>query len=184
IFSQALIQLKGNFSKAGFDHNTFVTAPPCTGSIGDFVWDDQNKNGLQDAGEPGFGNVTLQLFQNGGSTPISTTVTTSGGFYQFTGLCAGSYKVVVVNPPAGFTATTSQVGNDRTIDSNGSPASVTLPTDNSSDQTIDFGYVLTTPPSANCTAIIAVQGVAITPVTLVGSGGTGGPYTFTATGLP
>src|ERR1019366_6845713 len=31
---------------------------------------------------------------------------------------------------------------------------------------------------------IAVQGVAITPVTLTGSGGTGGPYTFSATGLP
>jgi len=29
-----------------------------------------------------------------------------------------------------------------------------------------------------------VQGVAITPVTMVGSGGAGGPYTFTATGLP
>jgi hypothetical protein len=29
-----------------------------------------------------------------------------------------------------------------------------------------------------------VQGVAITPVTLTGSGGAGGPYTFSATGLP
>jgi len=27
-------------------------------------------------------------------------------------------------------------------------------------------------------------GIAITPVTMVGSGGAGGPYTFTATGLP
>jgi len=33
-------------------------------------------------------------------------------------------------------------------------------------------------------SINAVQGNAITPVTMVGSGGLGGPYTFTATGLP
>src|SRR5215813_13973284 len=35
-----------------------------------------------------------------------------------------------------------------------------------------------------CVAINALQGVAITPVTLAGFGGTGGPYTFSATGLP
>jgi hypothetical protein len=40
------------------------------------------------------------------------------------------------------------------------------------------------PPTANCATITAVTGVAITPVTLVGSGGCGGPYTFSATGLP
>ena len=40
------------------------------------------------------------------------------------------------------------------------------------------------PPAATCVAITAVQGFAITPVTLVGAGGSGGPYTFTATGLP
>jgi hypothetical protein len=40
------------------------------------------------------------------------------------------------------------------------------------------------PPSANCAVIVAVQGTAITPVTVVGSGGAGGPYTFSATGLP
>ena len=39
-------------------------------------------------------------------------------------------------------------------------------------------------PTASCVAIIAEQGVAITPVTLAGSGGAGGPYTFSATGLP
>jgi hypothetical protein len=184
LFSQARIVAVGDFSSIGFDHSTFVTAPPCTGAIGDFVWNDLNKNGLQDSGEPGFAGVTVQLFQNGGNSPISTTVTTSGGFYQFTGLCAGSYTVVIPTTPAGYSPTTSQVGNDRTIDSNSSPAPVTLPTDNFTDETIDFGYFLTTPPSANCATIVAVQGVSITPVTMVGSGGTGGPYTFTATGLP
>ena len=39
-------------------------------------------------------------------------------------------------------------------------------------------------PSASCVAITAIQGTAITPVTMVGNGGAGAPYTFTATGLP
>src|ERR1039458_8472406 len=39
-------------------------------------------------------------------------------------------------------------------------------------------------PTANCAVIVAEQGVPITPVTLTASGGAGGPYTFTATGLP
>ena len=39
-------------------------------------------------------------------------------------------------------------------------------------------------PSASCVSITAVQGVAITPVTMTGVGGAGGPYTFSATGLP
>src|ERR1017187_6374906 len=40
------------------------------------------------------------------------------------------------------------------------------------------------PPTATCAGITAVQGVAITPVPMTGSGGAGAPYTFSATGLP
>jgi len=36
----------------------------------------------------------------------------------------------------------------------------------------------------NCVAVTAVAGTPITPVQLTASGGSGGPYTFTATGLP
>ena len=47
----------------------------------------------------------------------------------------------------------------------------------------DFGYKAP-PITATCVAISAVEGVAITPVTVTGSGGNGGPYTFSASGLP
>jgi hypothetical protein len=41
------------------------------------------------------------------------------------------------------------------------------------------------PPTADCVTISnAMVGVPITPVTMTGSGGCGGPYTFSATGLP
>ena len=35
--------------------------PPCTGSIGHLIWDDQNGNGIRDPGEPGIGKSTLLL---------------------------------------------------------------------------------------------------------------------------
>src|SRR5581483_7607573 len=51
----------------------------------------------------------------------------------------------------------------------------------------DSGSLTCTPPpiTANCVAITAVQGVAITPTQLVATGGTGTGYVFSnATGLP
>jgi hypothetical protein len=113
---------------------------PCTGSIGDFVWSDLNHNGLQDAGEPGIAGVTVTLFDSTGLIQLATTTTGSLGNYSFGGLCAGTYTVVVA-PPAGMSPTTPTVGSDTTIDSNGSPATVTLPTNNSTDITIDFGFI-------------------------------------------
>jgi hypothetical protein len=117
----------------------------CTGAIGDFVWSDQNGNGIQDAGEPGINGVTVNLKDNGGTT-IATTTTGNGpggspGYYQFSGLCAGTYYVEAVTPGE-YTPTVSNAGGDPTKDSNGSPAAVTLPTDSSSDQTIDFGFLI------------------------------------------
>ena len=44
--------------------------------------------------------------------------------------------------------------------------------------------VVILPTTATCAVITAVDGIAITPVTLVASGGVSGPYTFTAVGLP
>jgi len=128
---------------------------PCTGEIGDFVWRDTNGNGIQDTGEPGINGVTVQL-TNGqnilqtaltGSAPVGYPNSPPGsggpGYYQFTGLCAGSYQVVVPLQPAlnGLSPTVSTQGNNTATDSNGSPAPVTLDTNSSVDETIDFGYV-------------------------------------------
>jgi hypothetical protein len=124
------------------------TPPSCTGSVGDFVWKDINGNGIQDAGEPGISGVTLQL--KNGATVIATTTTNTTGYYQFTGVCPGSYTVVVATPPSGYTASPSLAGTNRAVDSNGSPAAVTLTASSPSDQTIDFGYVpatLSCPPA-------------------------------------
>lgn len=115
----------------------------CTGSIGDFVWHDLNKDGILDAGEPGIDGVTVNLKDDTG-TLSATTTSGPNGFYQFTGLCAGDYTVEVdeTTLPSGFVPTTSNAPSSAPEnDSNGSPADVTLPADDSSDQTIDFGYI-------------------------------------------
>ena len=113
---------------------------PCTGSIGDYVWNDIDQDGIQDAPlETGIAGVTVNLLQGG--AVIGTTMTDSNGFYLFSDLCAGTYAVTVATPD-GYTASPSLQGGDTAMDSNGSPATVTLTTDNSSDPTIDFGFYL------------------------------------------
>ena len=116
----------------------FGFMPPCDGTIGNFVWYDLNANGVQDAGEPGIANVSLELRLQIDNSLIAVTTTNGAGLYQFPGLCGGAYKVVVI-PPAGYTASPTNVGNPA-FDSNSNPALVTLPDDFASDQTIDFGF--------------------------------------------
>ena len=64
------------------------------GAIGDFVWYDTNKNGIEDIGEPGIPNVTLDLYRNG--VKIATTTTDQDGGYLFSNLGPGVYYVVDV----------------------------------------------------------------------------------------
>lgn len=61
------------------------------GAIGNFVWYDENENGLQDPGEPGVPGVTVRLWLD--DTLVATTVTDDDGFYLFQGLLAGTYEV-------------------------------------------------------------------------------------------
>ncbi len=66
------------------------------GSIGDFVWRDDNQNGIQDAGEPGIAGVTVNLYK--GTTLQATTTTDANGLYTFGGLTSGAYQVEFVAP--------------------------------------------------------------------------------------
>src|SRR5271157_2226568 len=55
-------------------------------TIGDYVWNDANANGIQDANEVGIAGVTLTLSGTSGAGSNITATTTSGanGYYQFT----------------------------------------------------------------------------------------------------
>ena len=68
---------------------------PSGAAIGDYVWSDADNDGTQDAGEPGIGNVLLELLDGDGNPLGPTTTTNAAGWYLFSGLSAGNYKVRV-----------------------------------------------------------------------------------------
>lgn len=113
--------------------------PPCEDAIiGDFVWEDLNADGVQDAGEPGIAGVTVLLLDSDGAE-IASTETDENGYYAFTGMEAGDYFVEAVAPEGMTPTLTEQTTED--LDSNYSPAYVYI--EDACDfqnLTIDFGF--------------------------------------------
>jgi uncharacterized repeat protein (TIGR01451 family) len=64
-------------------------------TIGDFVWFDDNADGIQDPDEDGVPNVTVRL-TNQATNEVSTQVTNANGLYLFSALDAGTYLVQVL----------------------------------------------------------------------------------------
>jgi len=89
---------------------------PATGLIGDFVFEDTNGNGIQDAGELGIDGVTVMLLDGNGNMLGNAQTTTNGGQYLFTDLPAGDYKVKFT-APNGFEFTAPNQGGNDLIDS-------------------------------------------------------------------
>lgn len=112
-------------------------------ALGDYVWEDINGNGIQDQNEPGVAGIVVSLYSSD-DTLIRSTSTDASGYYDFTGLEAGTYYLVF-SSPQGYTFTTSGQGSDAAKDSNagldGRTAPVTL-TSGMSDLTIDAGVIM------------------------------------------
>lgn len=88
------------------------------GTVCGFVWNDANKNGVQDGGEVGITGAKVSIFDST-NTLVATIDTGSDGIYSFL-VSDGTYRIEV-QPPPGMTASpTNAAGND-TIDSNGVP---------------------------------------------------------------
>jgi len=89
--------------------------------LGDFVWEDVDENGQQDAGEPGIEGVkaTLTGTSDDGVDVMRMLETDADGMYMFDGLPPGSYKVTF-GEPDGFDPTLQDVGDDAT-DSDADP---------------------------------------------------------------
>jgi hypothetical protein len=135
---------------------------PLTVSVGDYVWLDADRDGIQDATEKGIAGVTLSITKSDGSAatdvfgnPVTTTTTDANGKYLFGNLPAGTYKVTVT-PPAGYSATKTGAGTTVTDSSTGAATSADLTTDGAHDPTLDFGFskasVPTAPPQEATTA--------------------------------
>ncbi len=81
-------------------------------SIGDFVWEDINGNGIQDQGEPGIAGVEITL-TNLFSGEVSLSTTDENGVYLIGPLIGGQYQLHF-NPPVEYFATTQNTGNSDT----------------------------------------------------------------------
>ena len=66
--------------------------------VGDYVWFDEDRDGIQDDGEPGVSNITVVLFDSN-TMAIATQQTDAAGSYLFTNLPPGSYSVQFIPPP-------------------------------------------------------------------------------------
>ncbi len=67
-----------------------------TATIGDFVWFDEDGDGVKDGLEPGLGSVSVDLLSSGGQV-IASTETDNLGFYDFLGVLPGDYRVEVTD---------------------------------------------------------------------------------------
>ena len=126
-------------------------------SVGNFVWFDANKDGIQDADEVGVAGVTVTLTDGAGNpvidldgNPVKPVTTDANGKYEFTNLMPNVERIVAnageenykvtFTPPAGYSATKSYAAADGEKDSNGTESNVTL-TEGQNDETVDFGLV-------------------------------------------
>ncbi|MDE9800521.1 SdrD B-like domain-containing protein, partial [Staphylococcus delphini] len=126
---------------SGF-HKPEEVEPPkveATFNLGDKVWEDLNKDGIQNSNEPGIGGVTVTLTKEDGTTV--TTTTDENGNYKFTELPNGEYTVTF-ETPKGYEATKTNVGDDA-LDSDGQTVKVII--NNKDDMTIDSGFHKPTP---------------------------------------
>jgi protocatechuate 3,4-dioxygenase beta subunit len=116
-------------------------------SVGDYVWWDLDRDGIQDSSEKGIPNVTLSIRKAEGSSvvdvngmAVTTTKTDGNGKYSFDSLPPGQYKVSVVSP-RGYLPTLAQSRPNVSRDSStGFALSVNLTIDGQRDPTLDFGF--------------------------------------------
>ena len=115
-----------------------------TASLGDTVWYDTNRDGIQDAGESGVQSVTVNLLDSNGNT-VATTVTDANGHYSFTGLNPGDYQVQfdLSTLPANYVVSAQDQGGDDSKDSDANPTTGTTTTitldSGENDPTWDMG---------------------------------------------
>ena len=78
-------------------------------NISGFVYHDRSNDGQRDAArEEGIGNAGIELRDQNGRT-VATATTDASGFYEFTGLAAGTYSLVE-QQPAGWNDGLDSVG--------------------------------------------------------------------------
>ncbi|MDX2212536.1 MAG: SdrD B-like domain-containing protein, partial [Oculatellaceae cyanobacterium bins.114] len=94
--------------------NKLVGTVPTAATIGDRVFLDSDADGIQDTGELGVANVTVQLLNSNGAV-VGSDTTDSNGNYSFKVASAGTYSVKFL-APSGYSFSPRDQGSD-TLDS-------------------------------------------------------------------
>jgi SdrD B-like domain len=131
-------------------------------TIGDFVWLDANRDGVQDLTEAGIVGVTLTLKGTtaAGESKTDHATTDSTGHYQFSE-APGTYTVTVDDSNStaslsGYIPTVTGQGaldTDSNVDPSGTTPDLLL--SGGSDSTIDFGYIVAPPTAARLSTFTA-----------------------------
>ena len=116
-------------------------------SVGNFVWFDANKDGIQDADEGGVAGVTVTMDGQLDMDPlldadgnlVKPVTTDANGKYVFTNLLPGSYGLTFTIP-AGYSETVKKAGDDRAVDSDGAETWPVLK-QGEDDMTVDLGLI-------------------------------------------
>lgn len=148
----APVNLVAGDRNASIDAGMYVTAPAGTLSLGDKVFNDLNRDGIQSANEPGVPGITAALYRNGtdgiagtaDDVLVGTTFTDASGNYYFTDLAASTgtstyYNVQFSNLPVGYSFTITGAGTaatDNNANGTGRTAAINL---TATDLTIDAG---------------------------------------------
>ncbi|MEM7132622.1 MAG: SdrD B-like domain-containing protein [Chloroflexota bacterium] len=100
-----------------------------TYTLGDRVWYDQDKDGIQDFNELGVPNVTVTLYTDGTCSNLAnmpSQTTDSNGNYTFSELLAGTYSVGFSNLPVNTQATSPNAGSNDTVNSDANPGTLCI----------------------------------------------------------
>ncbi|MEW6004452.1 MAG: SdrD B-like domain-containing protein [Stygiobacter sp.] len=110
-FNDAATAINENFDNGTVDKK-FLTCKEASvkASIGDKVWNDVNKNGIQDDNESGVQNVTVKLYDCNNNL-ISSKTTDVNGNYIFSNLNPGDYYLKF-ELPNGFVFTQKDATDD------------------------------------------------------------------------
>lgn len=94
------------------------TLPPKL-TLGDFVWNDINVDGIQDVGEPGITGITVSLYTENGAL-IDSIITDMHGIYSFAYFPLGKYYIEF-SLPSGYGFSPKDQGTDEAKDSDADP---------------------------------------------------------------
>jgi hypothetical protein len=173
---------------------------PAPIEIGNRVWDDTDKDGVQDAGEAGLSGVTVTLcLASAPSTPVATATTDASGNYYFSSatgtntasaiyglnLTFNSNYILKFPTTSGTKSLTTKDlgGNDLTDSDAAANGQIAFTTGSAgeNDHSFDVGYYVCTKPAAgNDQAPTCVGTTAITTATLAATAVSGGAWTQAA----